>query len=62
MFWHPQGLLGLTQLDIYEMAHSNNDAAQLLSELNALHSREVAALSPFRCLSRALSTSMDTCM
>ena len=41
--WCCQGLLGLTQLDIHEMAHSNNDAAQLLSQLNALHSREVAA-------------------
>lgn len=40
---HCQGLLGLTQLDIHEMAHSSSDAAQLLQELNALHSREVAA-------------------
>jgi len=28
-------------MDIYEMAHSNNDAARLLSELNTLHRREV---------------------
>ena len=38
-----QGLLGLKQLDIYEMANSGSDAAHLLSELNALHSREVAS-------------------
>ena len=36
-----QGLLELTQLDIYEMARSKSDAARLLDELYALHSREV---------------------
>ncbi|CAK0783737.1 hypothetical protein CVIRNUC_006936 [Coccomyxa viridis] len=35
-----QGLLELTQLDIYEMARSKSDAARLLDELYALHSRE----------------------
>ena len=40
-----QGLLGLKQLDIYEIAHSKSDAARLLSEIDALHSREVAATS-----------------
>ncbi len=57
--WHWQGLLGLTQLDIYEMAHSNNDAAQLLSELNTLHSREVAApLCHHYALWKTLRTSL----
>ena len=37
-----QGLLELTQLDIYEMARSKSDAARLLDELYALHSREVS--------------------
>lgn len=59
-----QGLLELTQLDIYEMARSKSDAARLLDELYALHSREVGWPLRFQLLAAhilRMSSFRDTC-
>lgn len=41
-----QELLKLSQLDVYELASSNEDATRFLAELAVLHKREVCNWSP----------------